>query len=125
MVSADKGPAFSDGPHANEQRRFSLRALKDLNNLSDSAEVEERILEEASDLIQRLDKRSGTPMSVNQFFYRSSINCLLEFLVSKKFAPDDPQLAEICYYITRYTVGESSHKDSHSERISGVHGHDR
>ena len=93
--------AFCDGPHSLEQRRFSLRTLKDLNKTSDSPEMEEQVLEQAADLVNRLDASKGKPMSVRHFFNRNVINSLLGFLISEKFGPDDPRLAKISYYLTR------------------------
>ena len=92
---------FCDGPHSLEQRRYALRALKDLNKTSGSTAMEEKILDQGKDLINRLEANSGQPMSVRHFFNGNVINTLLEFLISEKFGPGDPKLAKISNCLTR------------------------
>ena len=94
-----QGFAFCDGPHAREQRRFSVKTLRDITSPSKLAEG--LILDEANDLIQNLDETNGKPTNVHQLFHRNAINPLLNALISHRFEPDDPQFARIAHYIAR------------------------
>lgn len=88
-----QGFTFCDGPHAREIRCFAVKSLRDMTSPSKLAE--DLILDEANDLIQRLGDTNGKPTNVHNIFHRNVINPLLNFVLSHKFGPDDPQGARI------------------------------
>lgn len=97
MRSFDKrlGIVFTDGEVWEEQRRFSMRTLKQLG--LGKTNMVEHIEREAHDMIQFLKKktRDGSPVLMHSAFDVSVLNVIWAFISGKRFDLDDERLPEL------------------------------
>ncbi|XP_063236602.1 methyl farnesoate epoxidase-like isoform X2 [Bacillus rossius redtenbacheri] len=86
------GVVFTDGPLWREQRRFSLRQLRDLG-LGRTA-MEEQLRREAREMVARLRACSdtGEPVLMHDAFDASVLNALWALLAGRRFNLDDERL---------------------------------
>lgn len=87
------GIVFSDGEGWAEQRRFTLRTLRDFG--FGKKGMEAMIMEEVTDIIDWLKKGVGKPISVNRKFSLAVLNSLWSILTSERYDHDDPRLTNI------------------------------
>lgn len=83
----------SDGEEWMEQRRFTLRTLRDFGFGKKCMEA--MIMDEVTEVIDRLKKHSGKPVSVNRMFSLAILNSLWTILTSERYEHDDPTLNKI------------------------------
>ena len=87
------GIMFADGSTWQEQRRFSLRQLRDLG--FGKVGMEPLIIEEVQKCIQMLAKEAGNVTSLKLKLNVSILNALWHILTGEKLAYDDPKSKEI------------------------------
>ena len=80
----------SEGQEWVEQRRFTLRHLRDFGFGKTTGE--ELITNEMKEFIQRLEQHIGKPFSVNRSFGVAVLNTLWMILSGVRYEQDDPQL---------------------------------
>lgn len=90
-----KGVVHNDGPEWQEQRRFSLRHLRDLGFGKTSSEG--LIREEIDDLMDEIRLQSGRnqPVDFKGMFNLSLINILWALIGGERFKRDDVRLARL------------------------------
>ena len=89
-----RGLLFSEDKEWKEQRRFTMRSLKDLG--FGKTTMEEDINQEVEKLVQRLKQEcEGKATRLNSLMSLSVVNALWVLLVGEKLALDDPKLLEI------------------------------
>ena len=84
------GVFASEGRVWNEQRRFTLRHLRDFGFGKNTGE--ELITNEMKEFIQRLDKNVGKPVSVKRSFNLAILNTLWMIMSGVRYEQDDPRL---------------------------------
>ena len=87
------GVIFTQGKFWTEQRRFTLRALKDFG--FGKASMEDTIMDEVDKLCDEVKKFVGQPFNLQRRVNVSVLNALWSLLVGEKFQLDDPKLLEI------------------------------
>ncbi len=87
------GVLFSRGELWQEQRRFSLHALRDLGFGKNS--TEELAIEEAGDLCSFLESTNGQPIDIRNKFNIAILNALWRISTSEKLPYDDPRLNKL------------------------------
>lgn len=93
-----KGIIFTEGTKWQEQRRFTLRHLRDFGFGRKSMEA--IIAEEALELTDRLKAHEGKPISTDNAFNAAIINALWSLLTGDRFKQDDPELAHALQLLT-------------------------
>jgi len=88
-----RGIIFNDGQNWAEQRRFSLRHLKDFGLGKNT--MESIILDEAVELISRFREENGRPVSTQNRFNAAIINAFWTIVAGERFKHDDPKLAKL------------------------------
>lgn len=88
-----RGLLFSHGKEWSEQRRFTLRRLRDFG-LGKST-MEGLILEEISQFFTLMDKELHKPISVKHMFNISVVNSLWTLIAGKRMELTDPYLVEL------------------------------
>ena len=73
-----------------EQRRFTLRHLRDFGFGKNSGE--ELITNEMKEFIQGLEKNIGKPISLNKSFGVAVLNTLWMIMSGVRYEQDDPRL---------------------------------
>jgi cytochrome P450 len=90
---------FSDGPHGilnsqgqewAEQRRFTLRHLRDFGFGKNAGE--ELIMNEVNEFLGKLSKQVGQPIVLNRTFQMAVLNTLWEIMAGERYEQDDPRL---------------------------------
>ncbi|KAK7864096.1 hypothetical protein R5R35_002738 [Gryllus longicercus] len=89
------GIMFADGPDWQEQRRFSLRHLKEFGFGKTS--MESSILDEAADLMDEIRDRR---VQVSSLFNISSVNVLWKVMAGVRFKRTDPLLQRLIKILT-------------------------
>ncbi|CAG7733123.1 unnamed protein product [Allacma fusca] len=87
------GIMLTSGQEWQEQRRFTLRHLRDFGFGKNY--MEGLILEEVDELIEWLKSQEGKPVSINRKFYLAVINSLWTILAGKRFSHTDPKLEKV------------------------------
>nr|AKH03513.1 cytochrome P450 3075B2 [Paracyclopina nana] len=90
---SQRGLLQSSGQEWQEQRRFTMKQLKDLGFGKSS--MEDMINEEVAKLAQLLEKDVGKEMSMNLKLNLSIVNALWYLLTGEHFALEDPELQAI------------------------------
>ena len=80
----------SEGQEWAEQRRFTLRHLRDFGFGKTTGE--ELITNELREFIQGMAKQVGTPISTNKTFGVAVLNTLWMILSGVRYEQDDPRL---------------------------------
>ena len=80
----------SEGQEWVDQRRFTLRHLRDFGFGKTTGE--ELITNEMKEFIQGLEKQIGKPFSVNRSFGVAVLNTLWMILSGVRYEQDDPRL---------------------------------
>ena len=88
-----RGIIFNDGTNWAEQRRFSLRHLKDFGLGKNT--MEGIILDEAIELISRFRDEREKPVSTQNRFNAAIINAFWTIVAGERFKQDDPKLAKL------------------------------
>ena len=84
------GVIASDGQEWVDQRRFTLRHLRDFGFGKNAGE--ELITNELKEFIQGLDKNVGMPVSINNSFNVAVLNTLWMIMSGVRYEQDDPRL---------------------------------
>ncbi len=94
-LNMDKFPGviWSRGNTWQEQRRFSLQALRDLG--FGKNRTEEMVLEEVADLSTYLDSTNAEPINIRSKLNIAILNALWRITTSEKLSYDDPRLKRI------------------------------
>ena len=80
----------SEGAVWSEQRRFTLRHLRDFGFGKNAGE--ELITNEMKEFIQGLEASVGQPLSLNKSFSVAALNTLWMILSGVRYEQDDPRL---------------------------------
>jgi methyl farnesoate epoxidase/farnesoate epoxidase len=94
------GLVVSEGQNWAEQRRFALRHLRDFGFGKKS--MEGAILENASDFINVLKSKKGSPISTERMLSLVVLSALWEIIAGEKLAIDDPRAQDALNRISRY-----------------------
>ena len=94
------GVLFSDGPIWAEQRRFTLRTLRDFG--FGKAKMEELINEEVEAFTEALKSYRGEPVDIAGKFNLPILNSLWRITVGQRFDYDDPKLRRILANLTEF-----------------------
>ena len=89
------GVLISDGQEWVEQRRFTLRHLRDFGFGKNTGE--ELITNEMKEVIQGLDKSVGKPVSINKSFSVAVLNTLWMIMSGVRYEQDDPRLWSVLH----------------------------
>ena len=81
---------MSEGQEWVEQRRFTLRNLRDFGFGKNTGE--ELIANELREFIQNLENRVGTPLPINRSFTVAVLNTLWMMVSGVRYEQDDPRL---------------------------------
>ena len=76
-----------------EQRRFSLRTLRDFGFGKRS--IEHIIMEEVRELSSQMAKSSGQPFKTQLFFNPAVFNVIWSVVAGQRYSYDDPKLNEL------------------------------
>ena len=95
-----QGVLFSDGPIWAEQRRFTLRTLRDFG--FGKAKMEELINEEVEVFNEVLKSYRGEPIDMAGKLNLPILNALWKITVGQRFDYDDPQLTRIITQLTEF-----------------------
>ncbi|CAG7786840.1 unnamed protein product, partial [Allacma fusca] len=87
------GIMLTSGQEWQDQRRFTLRHLRDFGFGKNY--MEQLILEEVDETIHWLKSHEGEPLSINRKFYLAVINSLFTIMAGKRFSHTDPELRNI------------------------------
>ncbi|CAG7734935.1 unnamed protein product [Allacma fusca] len=87
------GIMLTSGQEWQEQRRFTLRHLRDFGFGKNY--MESLILDEVDELIEWLKSQEGKPVSINRKFYLAVINSLWTILSGKRYSHTDPKLGRV------------------------------
>ncbi|CAL8101986.1 unnamed protein product [Orchesella dallaii] len=82
-----------DGPTWEEQRRFTIRKLRDIGLLKST--IESKILEEVKSLLNVFERNVGKPMSENRMFNGAVVNTLWAIVSGERHEWDAPVEPEI------------------------------
>ncbi|CAG7836749.1 unnamed protein product [Allacma fusca] len=93
------GILLSEGQTWVEQRRFTLRHLRDFG--FGKQYMEDLIMDEVKDMIDDLKKQEGQSVMMNEKFALAVINSLWMIVAGKKFKHDDEEKIQILYDIDR------------------------
>ncbi len=98
----DKFPGVlqSRGRLWQEQRRFSLHALRDLGFGKNN--TEELAREEADELCQYLESSRGEPIDIRNKFNTAILNVLWRITTSERLHYDDPKLMKLLLLLDRF-----------------------
>lgn len=91
------GIVFCEGPFWQKQRKFSLQHLKNFGY--GRKEMEERILEEAKDLITVFKKQCQQPIWMHTAFDTSVINVLWAMIAGQRYSIEDEKLKRLMQII--------------------------
>ncbi|KDR22559.1 methyl farnesoate epoxidase-like isoform X2 [Zootermopsis nevadensis] len=91
------GVFFSDGPFWVEQRRFTLRHLRDLG--FGKSIMETLISEEIEDVIKEL--RQCKVLQVSRFFGLSTVNVIWALVAGTRYSRGDARLQDLLHALTR------------------------
>lgn len=98
---------FVDGPFWQEQRRFTMRHLRDLG--FGKSTIEDQMMDEIRDLIQDIEETSKSdPMNTVDFtniFQSSVINILWALVAGQRYQRGDPKLRELLDTTDRFFRG--------------------
>jgi methyl farnesoate epoxidase/farnesoate epoxidase len=89
---------FTEGDQWLEQRRFTLRHLKDFG--FGKKTMESVIQEEVSDLIERFKETAGKPISTENAFNAAILNAIWSIIAGDRFKQDDPELMKAIRLLT-------------------------
>ena len=81
---------MSEGQEWVEQRRFTLRNLRDFGFGKNTGE--ELIVNEMREFIRNLEKHVGTPLPINRSFTVAVLNTLWMMVSGVRYEQDDPRL---------------------------------
>lgn len=96
-----RGLLFSTGTEWKEQRRFTMRSLKDMGFGKTS--MEDSINLEVEKLVELLKKEyQGRPVPLNSVMNLSIVNALWVLLVGETLALDDPKLLKIVNAVDQF-----------------------
>jgi cytochrome P450 len=96
----NSGIVFSQGRKWLDHRRFTLRTLRDFGFAKRTSEG--IILEEAKDLIRRLKKMEGKPISTQNFFNASTLNVIWSIVAGERYDPDDIAMEKLMKLLADY-----------------------
>jgi len=88
-----RGIIFNYGQTWIDQRRFSIRHLKDFGLGKNT--MESIILDEVQDLLKTFRKTLGKPISTQAVFNVAIINSLWAIVAGQRFSHDDPKLQKM------------------------------
>ena len=88
-----RGIVFSHGEEWSQQRRFTMRRLRDFG-LGKSS-MEDMISEEVGDLLKLLDQKLNKPLEVRYIFNLSIINGLWKIVTGTRFHLEDQKLKNL------------------------------
>ncbi len=94
------GVILSRGYTWQEQRRFSLHALRDLGFGKNS--TEEMALEEVADLSAFLESTKGEPINIRNKFNIAILNALWRITTSERLQYDDPRLNKLLILLDNF-----------------------
>ena len=96
-----EGIIHTEGRKWQEQKRFSLRKLRDFGFGTRS--IETIVHDEIAELIERLkkDAEAGKPISTRNLFNGAVINVLWTLIAGERFKQDDPKVKEIFQIFTQ------------------------
>lgn len=98
------GVLFIHGKYWSEQRRFSLRVLRDFGFGKTS--MENTLCDEVEKLCTEFTKVEGTPFNMQRRINISIVNALWAILVGEKLALNDPKLTKIVTLLDRAVRGQ-------------------
>jgi len=101
LVSGDtNGILRSTGETWAEQRRFSLRQLRDFGFGKSS--MEEIVMDEVKEISDWLKREEGNPVSLTHRFSLATYNSIWRILTGERFDHDDAKLHKILDDLKRY-----------------------
>ena len=83
-----------------EQRRFSLRTLRDFGFGKRS--MENIIMEEVRELSSHMAKTSGQPFKTQLLFNPAIFNVIWSVVAAQRYSYDDPELTELQNLMLQY-----------------------
>nr|AIL94124.1 cytochrome P450 CYP3036A1 [Tigriopus japonicus] len=92
-----RGLIFSKGEEWKEQRRFTLRNLRDFG--FGKSGMESLIKMEVEELLEIMETEVGTDVPFKNKFYASVINALWTILNGERVGLNDPTLKEVIHYV--------------------------
>ncbi|CAG7731616.1 unnamed protein product, partial [Allacma fusca] len=93
-----KGIMFTEGHHWTEQRRFTLRYLRDFGFGTKSMEI--KIQDEIIELIENLKEHVGRPLQVSHVFHIAVVNALWSILFGERMDLRDPEMLKAIPFLT-------------------------
>ena len=100
--------SFSDSEEWKEQKRYTMRVLRDFGFGKSS--MEGMIHEEVQKLIDSLDPKCGKPVNLRYSFNLSIINGLWAITTGNQMAIDDPKLIKMVQQIEKIFVATGERK---------------
>ncbi len=103
------GVFSSQGQEWQEQRRFTLKTLKDFGFGRQS--TEDAVVEEVERLCSLLAKKTGQPLSLEFTFNLPTVNSLWKLVMGEVFEDlEDPRLLRLCQAISQMLSLSGSHR---------------
>ncbi|CAG7724124.1 unnamed protein product [Allacma fusca] len=93
-----KGIIFTDGHEWLEQRRFTLKNLRDFGFGRNTMEA--KIQDEVIELMGRFAATAGKPLQMRNVFNAAVLNALWSIMLGERKKQDDPELAEAVRRLT-------------------------
>jgi cytochrome P450 len=90
LSDGPSGILSSSGQVWSEQRRFTLRHLRDFGFGKNAGE--EMIMNEVNEFLKTFSNQQGVPFVINRTFQAAVLNTLWEILAGVRFEQDDPRL---------------------------------
>ena len=87
------GVISNDGESWVEQRRFTLRNLRDFGFGKNS--MENIVMEEVQTVINWMKKKEGQPVTLDRKFSLSVLNALWNIMTGERYDHNDPELSHI------------------------------
>jgi cytochrome P450 len=93
-----KGIIMTEGQEWVEQRRFTLKNLRDFGFGKNSMEA--KIQDEIIELMDRFAARAGKPIQMRNAFNAAVVNALWSIMLGERLKQDDPELADAVHRLT-------------------------
>ncbi|CAG7724125.1 unnamed protein product [Allacma fusca] len=100
-----KGILFTEGHIWHDQRRFTLKNLRDFGFGKNSMEA--KIQDEIIELMDRFKDSVGKPLQIRNAFNAAVLNALWSIMLGERMKQDDPELADAVRRLTS-TIDENN-----------------
>ena len=94
--SSASGIVLSEGPHNTEQRRFSLRAMRDFGIGTKS--IESRIQDDLLEFLEKIQKHEGEAIEHTRIFNSHIVSTLWSVVMTDKL--EKSKLDNLVYIVT-------------------------